>query len=102
MNTISALPTQRKEIEAMPVLSTFYGIVIRMAFVRAFKPRFHAFYGPWELVVGVAPVEVIQGNAPGRVREMVVEWAGERQKELLGAWDHCRLALPPDPIPPLR
>jgi len=39
-----------------PVLSKFYGIVIRMAFVREFAARFHAMYGPWELVVGVSPL----------------------------------------------
>jgi hypothetical protein len=42
----------KEEIERMPVLSKFYGIVIRMAFTRAFVAHFHAIYGQSELVVG--------------------------------------------------
>ena len=59
-----------KEIEIMPVLSKFYGIVIRMVFTRSFTAHFHAIYGQCELVVGIAPLRVIQGDAPGRVRDM--------------------------------
>jgi hypothetical protein len=44
----------------MPVLSKFYGIVIRMLFVREFIAHFYAFYDTWELMVGVAPVRIIR------------------------------------------
>jgi len=91
-----------EEIESMPVLSKFYGIVIRMAFVRAFTARFHAIYGQWELIVGIAPLTIIQGDAPGRVRDMVLEWAAEHQRELLDDWNRCSVAIPPLPIRPLQ
>ena len=62
-----------EETETMPVLSKFYGIVIRMVFTRSFTAHFHAIYGQWELVVGISPLRVIQGDAPGRVRDMVLD-----------------------------
>ena len=91
-----------EEIESMPVLSKFYGIVIRMAFIRAFSAHFHAMYGHCELIVGIAPLRIIQGEAPGRVRDMVLEWAAEHQRELLEDWNRCSVAVPPLPILPLQ
>jgi len=86
----------------MPVISKFYGIVIRMLFIRPFVAHFHAIYGNFELIVGVSPLRIIQGDAPGRVRTMVLEWADQHQEELLQAWDRLSVARPPLPIPPLQ
>jgi len=86
----------------MPVLSKFYGIVIRMLFNRSFAAHFHAIYNNWELIVGVAPLRIIQGDAPGRVRAMVLEWAAEHQEELLQAWNRLSAAQQPLPIAPLK
>lgn len=84
----------------MPVLSKFYGIVIRMAFTRAFIAHFHAIYGQSELVVGIAPVRIIQGMR----RHEFVTWCfnggAEHQRELLEAWSRCG-AIPPLTIQPL-
>jgi Domain of unknown function (DUF4160) len=85
----------------MPVLSKFYGIVIRMAFIRPFAAHFHAIYDHWELVVGIDPPRIIQGDAPNRVRGMVMEWAAEHQYELVEAWMRCSSSQPPRPIAPL-
>ena len=86
----------------MPVISKFYGIVIRMLFLRSFAAHFHAIYGNWELVVGIAPLRIIQGDAPGRVRAMVLEWALQHQEELLQAWNRLSTAQTPLPIAPLQ
>ncbi len=91
----------KEEIERMPILSKFYGIVIRMMFTRAFVAHFHAIYGQSELVVGIAPLRIIKGEAPGRVGDMVLEWAAAHERELLEAWRRCGAALPPLPIQPL-
>lgn len=86
----------------MPVLSKFYGIVIRMWFIRSFVAHFHAIYEDSELVVGINPVKILQGDAPSRVRTMVLEWAQQHQAELQEAW--LRLGSPQGarPIQPLE
>ena|SRR2546426_4908328 len=86
----------------MPVISKFYGIVIRMLCVRQFTAHFHAIYGDTELVVSIWPLKIIQGNAPRRVREMVLEWATQHQQELLSAWNRCQVGQPPMRIEPLQ
>ncbi len=85
----------------MPVLSKFYGIVIRMVFIQPYGAHFHAFYGNSELVVGIDPLRIIQGEAPSRVGAMVLEWAGSHQSELLAAWDRLCAAQKPATIAPL-
>ena len=85
----------------MPVISKFYGIVIRMVFIPLFGAHFHAFYGDFELVVGINPLRILQGCAPERARDMVLEWARAHQAELLAAWRRCGAAQPPHTIAPL-
>ena len=74
----------------MPIISQFYGIVIRMFFKDHNPPHFHAIYGEFELIVGIFPINVISGTAPNRVRSMVLEWAALHQDELLEDWNRCQ------------
>jgi len=86
----------------MPVLSKFYGIVIRMLRADVLAAHFHAIYGNTELVVSIWPLKIVQGDAPRRVRELVLEWAAQHQQELLMAWNRCGSGLPPAHIAPLQ
>jgi hypothetical protein len=88
--------------ESMPVISKFYGIVIRMMGGTPLEPRFHAIYGDSEVVVTIWPLQVVQGDAPRRVCDMVLEWATDHQQELLSAWNRCRFGLAPETISPLE
>ena len=63
----------------MPVLAKSYGIVMRMLIDRTFGTHFHAFYGDSELVIGLNPLGVIQGEAPPWVREWALDWVGHYQ-----------------------
>jgi hypothetical protein len=85
----------------MPVISKFYGIVIRMLFIRPFVAHFHAFYDRSELVVGISPPRILLGDAPPRVRLMTLEWARLHQQELHEDWSRLSAARPPIPIAPL-
>jgi hypothetical protein len=78
----------------MSVISKFCGVVICMLFSRAVAPQFHAIYGESELVVGLWPLKVLQGDAPPSVRRMVLNWATQHQHELLSAWNRCQFHLP--------
>lgn len=73
-----------------------------MLSLRYFAARFHAFYGQSELIVQISPLRVIAGDAPARVRDLVLEWARQHQKELLNDWHLCHRAQKPLPIAPLE
>jgi hypothetical protein len=86
----------------MPEISRFYGIVIKMYYSDHAPPHFHAEYGEQELIVGIAPITILAGSAPPRVRSMVLEWAALNQQALQQNWDRCRHAQPPESVTPLE
>jgi hypothetical protein len=69
----------------MPVLAKANGIVMRMLIGQMFGTHFHAFYGDSELVIGLNPLRVIQGEAPAWVREWALDWVGRYQSRSLSA-----------------
>jgi hypothetical protein len=70
----------------MPVIARFRGIVIRMLNLRTFGVRLHAFHGDREMVVELKTLRVIEGNLPEGIRELVLAWVGQHQRELLGGY----------------
>ena len=89
-------------IDGMPTISKFYGIVIRMMRVRDFGARFHAIYDNSELIVNLWPLKIVAGEAPTRVKDMVLEWAAQHQQELLMAWNKMQSGEQPFAIEPLK
>ena len=86
----------------MPLISTFFGILIRMFYDDHSPPHFHAVYNEYELVVCISPISFLRGDAPNRVRSMVTEWAAIHQEELLENWGNLRDGKPPFKIDPLE
>jgi len=73
----------------MPVISRFYGIIIRMYFQQAEHnpPHIHALYGEDMAAVDIRTGEVIEGHLPPKALSMVREWANLHQTELLQIWE---------------
>jgi hypothetical protein len=69
----------------MRVLTRFDGVVIRMMIDRILGMRLHAFYRDSELVIGLNPLRVIQGDVPAWVQERALAWARQHQEELPSA-----------------
>jgi hypothetical protein len=86
----------------MPTISIFYGIIIKMFFDDHAPPHFHAEYGEYELVIAINPIKIINGDAPKRVKSMVLEWTALHQEELLKDWELCKNMQSPLPIEPLE
>jgi hypothetical protein len=64
-------------------------------------PHFHAEYGDDEIVVAISPIAITDGDAPARVKSLVLEWAALHQQELLDNWNRCQLPVAPNTIDPL-
>ena len=75
------LPGQLMRL-AMPTISWFYGIAIRMYFVDHPPPHFQAVYGEHEANVSIATGEVIAGDLPGTAARLVKQWTLAHQAEL--------------------
>lgn len=73
----------------MPVLSRFYGIIIRMYFQQREHnpPHIHAIYGEHVAVIDFQGKKIIEGELPKKALELVMEWISIHEKELKDIWD---------------
>ena len=73
----------------MPVLSKFYGIIIRMYFQQNEHnpPHIHAIYGEFVAAIDFQKKTVIDGELPKKALELVMEWISMHEKELKDIWD---------------
>ena len=73
----------------MPVLSRFYGIIIRMYFLQKEHnpPHIHAIYGDDVAAITISDGNVIEGALPGKALEMVKKWVSLHKDELLLMWE---------------
>lgn len=89
------------QIRAMPEISRFFGIVVRMLYNEHNPPHFHATYGDYQVVVMIQTGEVI-GRFPKRALRMVLEWQELHEPELMANWERLRSGVPPLDIAPLE
>lgn len=72
----------------MPEITRFYGIVIKMFFVREHNPpHFHALYGEYNGLINIKSLEMMEGDLPRKAKDLVNDWAKKNQKELMEMWD---------------
>lgn len=70
----------------MPVITRFYGILIKMYFNEHGVPHFHAVYAEFNGVFDIRTLEMIEGDLPGRAQKLIRDWAKRYQEELLKMW----------------
>lgn len=70
----------------MPVISSFYGILIKMYFGDHVPPHFHAEYGEFVAQISIRELGIVEGYLPPKALALVVEWASIHQKELMENW----------------
>ncbi|PKL86092.1 MAG: hypothetical protein CVV22_04155 [Ignavibacteriae bacterium HGW-Ignavibacteriae-1] len=72
----------------MPVVSIFYGIIIKMFFRDHNPPHLHAVYGEFNGLIDLRTLEMFEGDLPPRAYELVREWAKNYQEILLEMWEN--------------
>ncbi len=73
----------------MPVLSRFYGIVIRMYFLQSEHnpPHIHAIYNEDVAAIDFMTGEGLEGYLPAKALAMVQEWVEINQSALQEIWN---------------
>lgn len=73
----------------MPVISRFYGIVIRMYFLQSEHnpPHIHAIYNDDVAAIDFMTGTVLEGHLPSKAMNMVQEWIGIHREELKTIWE---------------
>jgi len=88
----------------MPVISMFYGIVIRMYFLENTRhgvPHIHARYAAQEASVRIDDGEVLAGILPRRQLRLVQAWIELHRDELMADWEMAAAGEMPYKIDPL-
>ena len=86
----------------MPEISRFFGMVIAMYYNDHAPPHFHVRYAKQKAVIGINPLELLEGTLSPKARALVLEWANMHQDELMSNWDLARQQAPLNKIAPLE
>ena len=82
----------------MPIIARFYGIIIKMYFQQADHnpPHIHVIYGENSGIVDIETSNLIEGDLPNRVLQLVKEWLPKYKNDLLTIWNTQQFKqLPP-------
>lgn len=73
----------------MPVLSRFYGIIIRMYFLQSEHnpPHIHAIYNDNVAAIDFMTGKVLEGHLPQKAMNMVQEWISIHREDLKIIWE---------------
>ncbi|MFI5163817.1 MAG: DUF4160 domain-containing protein [Bacteroidia bacterium] len=82
----------------MPVISMFYGIIVRMFFMdnKEHKlPHIHIEYGEFHAVISIPDCKILAGDFPNNKLKLVEAWMEIHKDELLADW---KLAVNGQPV----
>jgi hypothetical protein len=82
----------------MPVISMFYGLIVRLYSFDVDKhklPHLHVEYAGNEAVVAIPTGEILTGTLPANKLKLLLAWMEIHQDELLADW---KLAVNGEPI----
>jgi hypothetical protein len=88
----------------MPVISMFYGIIIRLYLIESQRhslPHIHAKYAEFEASVSIENGEILAGKLPRKQLRLVQAWIELHHDELLANWELVINGEQPYKIAPL-
>ena len=83
----------------MPIISVFFGIVIKMYYRDHNPPHFHAEYQGFEAFFDIQNGKIILGEFPPKAQKIIKEWVEEHQEELNKNWKLSKQNQPLFKIP---
>lgn len=83
----------------MPIISSFFGIYVRMYFADHAPPHVHVEYQGHEALVAIEDGTIVQGELPKRALALVKQWCLDHCEELEQNWVRAQALLPLSRIP---
>ena len=73
----------------MPIISQFYGLIIRMYFQQSEHnpPHFHVIYNDNLAEFDIRTGELLDGELPPKATSLIMEWHKLHKDELLEIWN---------------
>lgn len=73
----------------MPIISQFYGIIIRIYFKdtqKHYLEHIHVQYNEYDAVYSINNIELLEGKLPNKQDKLVVAWMEIHKEELKALW----------------
>ena len=70
----------------MPVISVFFGIIIRMWHDDHPPPHIHVSYQGFEALVEIGTGRISKGKLPVKAAQLVTSWCSSHYSELMANW----------------
>ena len=77
----------------MPIVSQFYGIIIRMYFKdtqQHYLEHIHVQYNEYDAVYSIRNSKILEGKMPQKQHKLVIAWIEIHKDELKALWDVCQ------------
>ena len=78
----------------MPIISSFFGITVRMYFADHAPAHIHVQYQGYEALMGIADRRILEGRLPRRATALVKLWCMQHRAELEQNWACAQALLP--------
>ena len=93
-------PQKKGDSNQMPVISRFYGMVIKMYFIASEHnpPHIHVIYGEYMGILDIRNSEMITGDLPAKALAIAKEWTSRNKDALLQMWQTQDIK----PLPPIE
>lgn len=88
----------------MPIISMFYGIIVRMYLIDSQHhnhPHFHAKYAEFEASICIEDGTILAGELPRKQLRLVQAWTELHRDELMADWELAVAGENPYKITPL-
>jgi hypothetical protein len=83
-----------EDSSTVPIIATFYGIMIRLNFGDHNPPHFHAEYQGYKAAFSIESGVLIAGEFPLNACKLVKSWASKNQAALYKNWKKARALEP--------
>ncbi len=83
----------------MPVISIFFGIIIKIHYRDHNPPHFHAEYQGYHGFFAISSGKLIAGDFPIKLQKILKEWTIQNKKDLLKNWELAQSRYPLFRIP---
>lgn len=93
-------PQKKGDSNQIPVISRFYGMVIKMYFIASEHnpPHIHVIYGEYIGILDIRNSEMITGDLPAKALAIAKEWTSRNKDALLQMWQTQDIK----PLPPIE
>lgn len=74
----------------MPIVSQFYGIIIRIYFndsEKHYLEHIHVQYNEYDAVYSIKDISLLEGGLPPKQHKLVVAWMEIHKEELQALWE---------------